>query len=246
MEEKGLVLGRNPVLEYLHAAKQDSIADVYVSTTAHGKIIDAIIETARSKHVRVHRKDKSFFTSLGPSSLHQGVAMSLPDAPAMDVDDSSMLFTAAERKGVLVLLDRLEDPHNVGSIIRTAEALGCDGVLLSRSHSAGITPAVVKASAGATAHITALQVSNVAVFLDKAKSSGFWIIGTAGEGSTAIDELRSLRPCIVVIGGEQGGMRRLTGEKCDVVVRVPLAGSVSSLNASVAAGIVLYEIMRKG
>lgn len=245
MEEKGLILGRNPVLEYLHAAKADSRVDVYISITAHGKIIDTIVETARSKRLRVHRKEKSFFAPLGPSSLHQGVAMSLPEAPGTKAGDVSVLATAAEKKGVLVLLDRLEDPHNVGSIIRTAEALGCDGVVLSRSHSAGITPAVVKASAGATAHIPTIQVPNVAAFLDEAKSSGYWVIGTAGEGSTDIGELRGLRPCVVVIGGEHGGMRRLTGEKCDVVVRVPLAGAVSSLNASVAAGIVLYEIMRK-
>ncbi len=245
MEEKGLILGRNPVLEYLHAASPDSDGDVYISITAHGKIIDTILEAARSKRLRIHRKEKSFFAPLGPSSLHQGVAMSLPGSSVTKAGDMSIIGIAAEKKGVLVLLDRLEDPHNVGSIIRTAEALGCDGVVLSRSHSAGITPAVVKSSAGATAHIPIIQAPNVASFLDDAKSSGYWVIGTAGEGSTDIGELRALRPCVVVIGGEHGGMRRLTGEKCDVVVRVPLAGSMSSLNASVAAGIVLYEIMRK-
>ncbi|TFH40862.1 MAG: 23S rRNA (guanosine(2251)-2'-O)-methyltransferase RlmB, partial [Chrysiogenales bacterium] len=160
-------------------------------------------------------------------------------------DADGFLEKTAAKKGVLVLLDRITDPHNLGSIIRTAEALGCDGIVLPRSHAAGITPAVIKASAGATAHITALQVPNVAGFLDEAKSHGFWIIGTADDGTTDIGDLNSLRPCVVIVGGEHEGMRRLTGEKCDVIVRIPLTGAISSLNASVAAGIMLYEIMRK-
>ncbi len=104
---------------------------------------------------------------------------------------------------------------------------------------------MVKASAGATAHIEIAQVSNVSFFLEEAKKHGFWIIGTADQGATGLRELDAVRPCVVVIGSEDAGMRRLTAEKCDFVVRIPLAGRVSSLNASVAAGIVLYEIMNK-
>jgi len=116
---------------------------------------------------------------------------------------------------------------------------------MPRAHAAGITPAVVKASAGATAHIEILTVSNVVMFIEAAKEAGFWIVGTSDRGTEPPSRLRGYRPAVVVIGSEGEGMRHLTGESCDLVVRIPLRGSVSSLNASVAAGIVLHELLRE-
>ncbi len=245
MEDKELIFGRNPVLEYLRARGPAALAELYVAQTAHGKIIDEIIATARARRIRVSRMDKDFFGNLGPSSHHQGVALRLP-VPAAETDRAGVdgLFArAVDKKGVLVLLDQITDPHNTGSIIRTAEALGCDGIIITKSHSSGITPTVVKSSAGATAHIEILQISNAASFLDEAKKHGFWIIGTADAGNRDLPELGAVRPAVVIIGSEDSGMRRLTAEKCDYIVRIPLAGRISSLNASVAAGIILYQIM---
>ncbi len=245
MEDKELIFGRNPVLEYLRAAGTEPHAELFVALTAHGKIIDEIVSAAQAKRIKISRMDRDFFAHLGASSRHQGVALKL-QAPAAAANDTGMegLFArCADRKGVLVLLDQITDPHNTGSIIRTAEALGCDGVIIPKAHSSGITPVVIKASAGATAHIETQQISNVASFLDEAKKHGFWIIGTADAGAQDLSKIGMVRPAVVIIGSEDSGMRRLTAEKCDFIVRIPLAGKISSLNASVAAGIVLYQIM---
>jgi 23S rRNA (guanosine2251-2'-O)-methyltransferase len=246
VEDKELIFGRNPVLEYLRTAEQGSPYELFISDSAHGKIIDMIAGEARAKKIPVRYQDKEFFSRLGSSSHHQGVALKIP--PAVREHAAGMeplLSKVRDRKGVLVLLDHLTDPQNVGSIIRTAEALGCGGIVMPRAHAVGITPAVVKASAGATAHIPVLPVSNVVMFIEAAKAAGFWIVGTSDRGTEPPARLRGYRPAVVVIGSEGEGMRHLTEESCDLVVRIPLRGNVSSLNASVAAGIVLHEIVRE-
>lgn len=246
MEDKGLIFGRNPVLEYLRGAAPGEPYELYISDGAHGKIIDTIAGEARARKIPVRLQDKDFFARLGPSSRHQGVALKVPPAAREHAAGMEPLLERARgAKGVLVLLDHLTDPQNIGSIIRTAEALGCAGIVMPRAHAAGITPAVVKASAGATAHIEILTVSNVAMFIEAAKAAGLWIVGTSDRGTEPPARLRGYRPAVVVIGSEGEGMRHLTGESCDLVVRIPLRGSVSSLNASVAAGIVLHELLRE-
>lgn len=245
MEDKELIFGRNPVLEYLCGAAPASRMELFINKNAHGKIINAIVELAQEKKISVRHVDKDFFMTIGPSSRHQGVALKLYDRiPGPGSSPGNLLETSAKKKGVLVLLDQITDPHNAGSIIRTAEAMGCDCVVLPKSHAAGITPAVVKSSAGATAHIEINQVGNVASFLDEAKRNGFWIIGTDDSGTTELQNLGAVRPAVLIIGSEGSGMRRLTAEKCDFIVRIPLKGRISSLNASVAAGIILFEIMK--
>jgi 23S rRNA (guanosine2251-2'-O)-methyltransferase len=246
MEDKELIFGRNPVLEYIRRAEAGSSYELYVSESAHGKIMDIITGEARARKIPVRSQDRDFFARLGPSSHHQGVALKVPSSAREQTGGMEQLLERVrERRGVLVVLDHLTDPQNVGSIIRTAEALGCGGIVMPRAHAAGVTPAVVKASAGATAHIETLQVSNVAMFLEAAKKAGFWIVGTSDRGTEPPARLRGYRPAVVVIGSEGEGMKHLTEEECDLVVRIPLRGRVSSLNASVAAGIVLHELLRE-
>jgi len=242
VEDKEIIFGRNPVFEYLKSSAHQEGAEVYIADHAHGKIIDEIRAEAGRKKIPLVTRDKNFFHSLGPSSRHQGVAMKIPGNGGRG--DADLLLHAAARKGVLVMLDQITDPHNAGAIIRTAEALGCDGIVIPKSHSSGITPTVIKAAAGATAHIGIAMVPNAAAFIDRAKEAGFWVIGTTDHGDRVPDGLNSIRPALVIIGSEGSGMRRLTEEKCDYRVRIPLKGKVSSLNASVAAGIILYEIMK--
>ena len=242
MEDKEIIFGRNPVFEYLKSSVPQEGAEVYIADHAHGKIIDEIRSEAGRKKIPLITRDKNFFRALGPSSRHQGVAIKIPNEGGRG--DADLLLKAAARKGVLVMLDQITDPHNAGAIIRTAEALGCDGVVIPKAHSSGITPTVIKAAAGATAHISIAMVPNAAAFIDRAKEAGFWVIGTTGQGDRVPDGLNTIRPALVIIGSEGAGMRRLTEEKCDYRVRIPLKGKVSSLNASVAAGIVLYEIMK--
>ncbi len=149
----------------------------------------------------------------------------------------------ASRGGVVVLLDQIIDPHNAGAIMRSAEALGADGIIIPSAHQAPVTPVTVKSSAGASAHLPVGIVSNLAQEIGILKEAGFWIAGSSQNGQHKASLLRDIRPLGIVIGSEGEGMRRLTEKKCDYVCSIPLRGHISSLNASVAAGILLYSAL---
>jgi 23S rRNA (guanosine2251-2'-O)-methyltransferase len=244
VEKKEIIYGRNPVLEYLRGLDSPKGAELFISKSAHGGIIDVIADIARGTGVRIEYADKDFFSKLPSSSIHQGVLLKVPRRNKLELDDDGYIDEVREKKGLLVLLDHLTDPHNAGAIIRTVEALGGDGVILPRSGSVSVNPTVVKSSAGATAHVRIITVPNAARFLDTARDAGFWVIGTSDAGDEELDKLRDLRPAIIIIGEEGFGMKRLTAEKCDFVFRIPLRGKIPSLNASVAAGIILYEALK--
>jgi 23S rRNA (guanosine2251-2'-O)-methyltransferase len=243
MEEKKIITGRNPVMEYLNAVNDGSGIELHLSSTAHGGIINDIQNLCRKKKIRIITEDKSFFGST--SSVHQGVALHISDVKK-ETSHTGLLKKISEENGTVILLDQITDPHNMGSIIRSAEALGCNAVILPKNNSAEVNETVIKTSAGATAHIEIITITNVSMFLEELKKLRFWIIGTSDHGTIPLDRLGEVLPACIIIGSEGKGMRRLTEEKCDYVVSVPLKGKVSSLNASVAAGIVLYEIMKHG
>lgn len=243
MEKKEIITGRNPVFEYLKSAQGSIRGDLHVSSSAHGKIINDIINLAKSRNIKVYQENKDFFKKFTSSASHQGVVLSL-SIKSDKKDPDLVLKKIISKKGVLLLLDQITDPHNLGSIIRSAEALGCDAVVLPKNNSADITETVIKASAGATAYMEIIYISNVARFLEDIKKDGFWIIGTSDHGSVQLRGLSDIKPACLIIGSEGKGMRRLTEEKCDYIVSIPLKGKVSSLNASVAAGIALYEILK--
>lgn len=243
MENKKIIFGRNPVLEYLKSAGRESSMELHISAAAHGKIIDIIRSEAKKQGVPVFGEQKEYFESLGPSSNHQGVVLLVTRHGNTTVSIDDLLSLAAGENGVIVLLDQVTDPHNTGSIIRSAEALGAHGVVMPAAHTSGVTPTVVKSSAGATAHIPVITVPNAAAFMEQAKKAGLWIIGTSDHGTVKMSRIREMKPAVVVIGSEGTGMRRLTEEKCDMTVKIPLKGKVSSLNASVAAGIILYQVL---
>lgn len=160
------------------------------------------------------------------------------------LDENEFLNHVLLERGILVLLDQLTDPHNIGSIIRTAEALGAAGLVITKSRSTDINSTVIKTSSGATAHLRILTISNISNFIEKAKKIGFWIIGTGERGNAKLSLLKEMKPSIIIIGNEGKGIRRLTQEKCDIIAQIPLKGKISSLNASVAAGIILYEALK--
>ena len=246
MEKKEIIYGRNPVFEYLKKTSKEDLAELYILKNSQGKIIKDIENEAKKNGVKIFYKDKTFFSKLTSSSKHQGIALKYnKNMSRKNLDENELLNKGKTEEGVLVILDQLTDPHNVGSIIRSAEALGALGIIIPKSNSSDINSTVIKSSAGATAHIDIATVSNIAMFMTKAKDEGYWIIGTSDHGGTDLNKLQELRPLIIVIGSEGKGMRRLTEEKCDSVVRIPLRGHVSSLNASVAAGIILYECFKK-
>lgn len=242
MEKKEVVTGRKPVMEYLKSVPSAEGMSVHISEGAHGKIIDEITALCRKRGVRVSTEGKSFFSGFS-SAVHQGVVLIMPRTGGAGAGGDA-LSAAAKNKGVVVLLDQITDPHNMGSIIRSAEALGCGAVIIPKNNSAAVNETVIKTAAGATAHIDIIQVTNVAQCIDELKGMGFWIIGTGSHGTVSPGELKDILPACVVIGGEGKGMRRLIEEKCDYTVSIPLKGRVSSLNASVAAGIVIYEVLK--
>ncbi len=235
MEAKKMIPGRNPVFEYLQTdAKPEAL---YLSDSAQGKIVDSIIQAAKKKSVKIIKCDNKTLDEMFAGN-HQGVILTAKQTSA-GID----LKAVAAKNGVIVLLDQITDPHNTGAIIRSAEALGADGVVMQKVNSSGINETVIKTSAGATAYIDVEIVSNIAQFIDRAKDAGFWVIGTSGEAQKNVRELKDTKPAVIVIGAEGSGMRRLTQEKCDFLAKIPLKGKVSSLNASVAAGITLYEFL---
>ncbi|HEY1407273.1 MAG TPA: 23S rRNA (guanosine(2251)-2'-O)-methyltransferase RlmB [Spirochaetota bacterium] len=242
MENQKIIVGRNAVFEYLRSARELS-GELLVSGSAHGKIIDTIIGEAKKRGIRIQHVDKDELSQLHPSSNHQGVILRMSGG-VKTMDARGLLELCAEKKGVLVLLDQLTDPHNIGAIIRSAEALGACGVVIPKAHAPDMGATIAKTSAGAIAHIPVVIASNAAQFMEEAKQAELWVIGSDDSGTTPLGKLSTLRPALLVIGSEGTGMRRLTAEKCDYVVKIPLKGKISSLNASVAAGILLYELLK--
>jgi len=244
MENKEIIIGRNPVFEYIRELNNGCGASVHILQSAHGKIIEDIIALCKKKKIDIKYESKDFFSRYASSSTHQGVILFLPKTIHKE-DTKSFLTGIAKNNGVIVLLDQITDPHNLGSIIRSAEALGCNAIILPKDNSATINETVIKTSAGATAHIKIITITNVSQFLDEIKDSGFWIIGTSGNANTDIALIKNVKPACIIIGNEGKGMRRLTEEKCDYIVSIPLKGKISSLNASVAAGIIIYKIINE-
>ncbi len=245
MENKEIISGRNPVLEYLKALKGGEAGrELFVSSSAHGKIITQIVDLARSKGVKVFMKEREFFRKHSSSRSNQGVILLVPLNKEREGLDDELLKVHAQG-GIILVLDQITDPHNLGSIIRSAEALGCRTIVLPRKNSAEVNETARKSAAGATAHVNIHRVTNLARFLDRVRDMGFRVVGTSDHGKADLSGLREIRPACIVIGSEGKGMRRLTEERCDYVFAIPLKGKVSSLNASVAAGIILYEATKE-
>ena len=215
-----------------------------MNADGHGKIMDVIRLEARKRGINVVSASKEDLARLHDSASHQGVILRVKSSDEA-LDEKMLIHRTVEKKGIIVLLDQLTDPHNIGAIIRTAEALGAQGIVMPRAHAPVASDTIAKTSAGATAHIPMVMVANAARFLEDAKDAGLWVVGSDETGTTGMSELSSIKPALLVIGNEGTGMRRLTGEKCDYIVRIPLKGKVSSLNASVAAGILIYEMLKE-
>jgi 23S rRNA (guanosine2251-2'-O)-methyltransferase len=234
-----IVYGINPVLEALRAGR---VTAIRVGQRSGGRIQE-LLALAAERGVRVQRVDGQLLDRLARGGVHQGVVA--------DADDTSADYSVEELvRGsagtpLIVVLDGVEDPHNVGAILRTADAAGAHGVVMQNRRSASLGGAAAKASAGAVAHVRIAQVVNIARALDELKESGVWTVGLADDATTNYDEIDFLMPSAIVVGAEGTGLRRLVREKCDFTARIPMRGHVSSLNVSVAAGIVLFEARRQ-
>jgi 23S rRNA (guanosine2251-2'-O)-methyltransferase len=231
-----LVFGAHPVIELLRAAPA-SIERLWVAEEGDGARVRA--EASRAG-VAVESADRATLDRLTAGGHHQGVAARTRPFAYAELEE--VLDGGA---ALLVALDGITDPQNLGAIVRSAEVLGAGGLLLPRDRSAPVTPAAIRASAGATAHLPIVQVVNLARALREAKERGYWIVGLVLDGSSTFQELPPFERAVLVIGSENKGARPLVLETCDFLVRIPQRGRVESLNASVAAAIGLYALVEK-
>ncbi|QNL43793.1 23S rRNA (guanosine(2251)-2'-O)-methyltransferase RlmB [Oscillibacter hominis] len=242
-EADGIIEGRNAVIEALRAG--ESIDKIYLQKGETDKTLGHIASTARAAGVVVVEADRRKLDAMSRTHAHQGVIALAAVREYVAVEE---ILHIAEERGeapLLVVCDEISDPHNLGAIIRTAECAGAHGVIIPKRRSAGLTAVVGKTSAGAVAHMAVARVPNIPSLLKDLKKQGIWIFGTAAEGSTALYDADLKGPAAVVIGSEGDGMSRLVSENCDFLVSIPMRGKISSLNASAAAAILLYEAVRQ-
>ena len=234
------VEGRNPVLEALRADAE--INKILVQRNAGGSM-HQIFEIAKRKGVVIVETEKATLDKLSEGRPHQGVIAQISVEEYAELDD--IIATAkASAAPLLVVLDHIEDPHNLGAIIRSALAAGAHGVVIPKRRSAALSPGVAKASAGAVSHLPVARVPNLTQCVKELKDEGFWVIG-AEAGGKSLYESKLTGPLVLVVGSEGEGIARLLKENCDEIVTIPMQGAVNSLNASVAAGVVLFEIVRQ-
>ena len=245
-EEHGgetLIEGRNAVAEALRAGT--AIDKLYVARGATDRTLRAIAAQAREQGVVVVEADHRKLDAMSVTQAHQGVIAVAAAKAYAAVED--ILAAAADKgeKPLIVICDELSDPHNLGAVIRTAECAGAHGVIIPKRRSAGLTAVVAKTSAGAVSYLPVARLANIPALLEDLKKQGLWVFGTAADGTTALYDADLKGPAAIVIGSEGDGMSRLTAEKCDFLVSIPMKGHISSLNASAAAAILLYEAVRQ-
>jgi 23S rRNA (guanosine2251-2'-O)-methyltransferase len=233
-----IIYGINPVLEALRAGRVDAIRFAHRGDAR----LSELLEAARKAGVTLKRVDADELERASHGGVHQGVVALLHDPEAFSVED---LVSSAPGAALLVVLDGIEDPHNVGAILRSVDAAGGDGVVRQMRHAAPLGGATAKASAGAVAHVKVADVVNIARALEALKEVGVWTVGLASEAKKPYDDVDFTLPTALVVGAEGAGLRRLVRERCDWLVSVPMTGHVQSLNVSVATGVVLFEAVRQ-
>ncbi len=237
-----LIIGRNPVMEALKAGRP--IETLLIAGGEKDGSLKVITALAKERQITVKETDRKKLDALCKGAVHQGVAAVAAVKAYACVDD---MFALAKERGeapFLIVLDELEDPHNVGAVIRTAECAGAHGVIIPKRRSVGLTFTVGKASAGAYEYVPVARVSNIASTLEELKQRGCWVYGADMQGETyCTADLRG--PSVLVIGSEGRGLGRLVREKCDTILSLPMQGHINSLNASVAAGVLMYEFARQ-
>jgi 23S rRNA (guanosine2251-2'-O)-methyltransferase len=231
-----ILSGIHPVAEALKTGRP--LDRLLVAQGAGGPRLQEIIDLARRASVQVRFEPRAALDRLAGSSAHQGVVALGAAKPYADLDQ-------AARSELVVVLDGVEDPHNLGAIIRTAHAAGAGSIVVPERRAAGVTDVVAKAAAGALEHLPVARVTNVNRALEDLKKRGFWIYGLDQRGTETYDQVKFATPTALVFGGEGSGLHELVRRHCDVLVRIPMAGAISSLNVSVAAGVVLFEWKRR-
>lgn len=241
-ETSEMIMGRNPVREALKSGR--AINKLLVASGDRTGSMREIIGMARTQGLVVQEVDSARLNALTEGARHQGVVALVAPTNYVEIED---ILARAHAKGeapFLIVLDEITDPHNLGAILRSADAAGAHGVIIPKRRSVPLTAVVAKASAGAIEYVPVARVSNIAQTLDSLKKNGIWVVGAEASGDRPYYEADLNGPIALVIGGEGSGIKRLVQEKCDFLVRIPMRGKMSSLNASVACSLLLYEVMR--
>ncbi len=246
--DQAYIYGRNAIIESL--SNPEKIAKIFIAFGAQGEAISRIYRMAKKAKVQCVRHDKRKFRTLEKSVLpsgakSQGIIALMNIISTVDIEDMIRMAKPEAGTPVLVALDSINDPHNLGAIARSAECAGAAGIILPDRNSAPLTPTAMKASAGALEHIPVALVGNLSQALGICKENGFWIIGTDSDGDNYYNKEIYDRPIVMVIGSEGKGLRPGIRKNCDSIVKIPVKGRINSLNASVAAGVMLFEILRQ-
>lgn len=231
-----ILSGIHPVAEALRAGR--ALDRILVAQGAGGPRLQEVIDLARQASVPVRFEPRNALDRLAGSAAHQGIV-------ALGAAQKYTDLQSIESTGILVVLDGVEDPHNLGAIIRTAHAAGASGIVIPERRAAGVTDVVAKAAAGALEHLPVIRVTNINRALEDLKQRGYWIYGLDERGAEDYDRVNFSAPTALVLGGEGKGLHEQVRKHCDVLVRIPMAGKISSLNVSVAAGVVLFEWKRR-
>jgi 23S rRNA (guanosine2251-2'-O)-methyltransferase len=237
-----LIIGRKPVLEALNS--NEEISQVFILYGQEGGIIDAIRVAAKKKGIKVNQVPFEKFRQITQNKIAQGVAASKSEQKFYDLYEI-ISESKKSQYPLLLILDSIQDTHNVGAILRSADCSGVDGIIITKNNSAPINETVVKTSAGASEHVKITLINNLAQTIDELKKKGFWIVGSYLEGAKDYTSVDYKIPLAVIVGNEEKGIRKLTADKCDHLVRIPMKGKIQSLNVSVATGVLLFEILRQ-
>jgi 23S rRNA (guanosine2251-2'-O)-methyltransferase len=238
-----IIEGRNPVIEALRS--DADIDTILINKDAAQGSLNKIIELAKEKNILVKNVDKALLDRLSENKRHQGVIAEAMEYEYKDIDDIFEYAKGKNEMPFIVILDEVTDVHNLGSIIRSAECLGAHGLIIPKRRAARINGVAAKSSAGAIEYLPVCRVTNISRTLDLLKERGLWIYGADMEGDRYIYDEKYDVPVGLVIGSEGSGIGRLVKEKCDILVKIPMKGKINSLNASNAASIIIYEIMKQ-
>ncbi len=243
--EEATIYGVHPVTEALKSSRP-VIQKIFTAPGKHGTPLRYLVQLARQKGIPVHERPPDLLAKLARSEHHQGVVAVSTGIPYVSWED--FLDSLREKPNgriQVLLLDSIEDPQNLGSLLRTAEACGVRAVIIPKDRAAGLTPAVVKSSAGAAAYVPVVRVTNLVSAMEDLKKEGFWMVGADQGAEKTLYEMKFDMNVGVVIGSEGKGIRPLVLRKCDYTVHIPMRGRIASLNAAVAGAIILYEILRQ-
>ncbi|MEE9355953.1 MAG: 23S rRNA (guanosine(2251)-2'-O)-methyltransferase RlmB [Methylococcaceae bacterium] len=235
----------------IHAAQSildyspQKIHNAWIGQNRHDQRLQKLSNTLSELGVQIIKADRQTLDKLSNGKNHQSVVIEVEMPQAKTEDELKQAVSQLTQAAFYLIMDHIQDPHNLGACLRTADAVGVDGVIVTKDQAAGITPTVCKVASGAAELVPVYQVTNLVRTLNWMKQQGMWVIGAAGEAEQAIYQADLSVPIALVVGAEEKGMRRLTREQCDVLVKIPMHGKVDSLNVSVAAGVLMYEVVRQ-